>query len=250
MSKVIDLTGQRFGRLVVLERAENNNYGQAQWLCLCDCGNKKIINGGSLRKGATKSCGCIAKEKLKKYNDANKLKNEIGNIYGYLTVISRNEDPQYAKDGRAMWNCQCKCGNIYVTSGKLLREGKVTSCGYRRQSIGEEKIEKLLTENNIPFELEYSVTVRKEKIFQRHPARFDFFVNNQYFIEYDGKQHFQYCNSGWNSKENFEKTKERDNLKNQYCKDNNIPLIRIPYTHYNDLCIEDLLLETTKFKVV
>ena len=63
--KLIDLTGQRFGRLLVLERANYNNHG-AYWLCKCDCGNEKIISGTSLRKGLTISCGCYAKEKRRK----------------------------------------------------------------------------------------------------------------------------------------------------------------------------------------
>lgn len=61
---------------------------------------------------------------------------------------------------------------------------------------------------------------------------------------------FQCSESGWDTQEYFEKTQQRDNYKNQWCKDNNIPLIRIPYIHYDDLCIEDLMLETTKFRIV
>ena len=52
------------------------------------------------------------------------------------------------------------------------------------------------------------------------------------------------------NKENHEKIKIRDAIKNQWCKENNIPLIRIPYTHFNNLCIEDLLLETSNYVVV
>ena len=51
------------------------------------------------------------------------------------------------------------------------------------------------------------------------------------------------------NKKSYLKTKELDEYKNQWCKENNIPLIRISYTHLNDLCIEDLLLETTKFLI-
>ena len=52
------------------------------------------------------------------------------------------------------------------------------------------------------------------------------------------------------TKENFKKTKEKDNYKNEWCKKNGIPLIRIPYTKLSSLTIEDLRLETTKFRVV
>ena len=62
MSELIDLTGKRFGKLVVLKRVENNMHRQPQWECLCDCGNKTIVVGQKLRKGITKSCGCLVYE--------------------------------------------------------------------------------------------------------------------------------------------------------------------------------------------
>lgn len=62
MRKIIDLTRQRFGRLVVEGRSNNTVRGNPQWNCLCDCGTEKIISGGSLRNGSTKSCGCLNKE--------------------------------------------------------------------------------------------------------------------------------------------------------------------------------------------
>ena len=256
MSKVIDMTNQKYGQLTVLSRAENDKHGKAQWLCQCDCGSApKVINGAALRRGLVVSCGCNKLKKIKEYNNS-KVIDETNNVYGYLTVISRNIDSDYATDGRAMWNCLCKCGNTHIVSGKLLREGKVTSCGCRTQSLGEEAVEKLLLSNNFNYAKEYLIQVRKEFIYQHHKARFDFAIfdeNNQlkYLIEYDGLQHFEENvrenGLGWNSQEAFKKTQERDMLKNQWCKDNNIPLIRIPYTHLNNLCLEDLQLETSKF---
>jgi len=62
MSVFIDLTGQRFIRLLVIKRVENNEYGKPCWLCKCDCGNSKIVQGGHLRSGNTQSCGCLKKE--------------------------------------------------------------------------------------------------------------------------------------------------------------------------------------------
>lgn len=61
MGKLIDLTGQRFGRLVVLARAENKG-SKVQWLCKCDCGKLTITLGDSLRFGRTQSCGCRQRE--------------------------------------------------------------------------------------------------------------------------------------------------------------------------------------------
>ena len=59
--KLIDLSGKKFGRLLVLERAENHGR-ETYWKCRCDCGNIKEINGAKLKNGHTKSCGCLSKE--------------------------------------------------------------------------------------------------------------------------------------------------------------------------------------------
>lgn len=61
MGTFIDLTGKRFGRLIVIERVENKCGSSIRWLCRCDCGNTKIIQGGSLKRNKTKSCGCLYK---------------------------------------------------------------------------------------------------------------------------------------------------------------------------------------------
>lgn len=66
MSKLNNLTGMRFGRLVALERAEDyvtpKGQHKTQWRCRCDCGNEIITNSSNLRSGITKSCGCFADE--------------------------------------------------------------------------------------------------------------------------------------------------------------------------------------------
>src|SRR3990172_10612067 len=61
MRKVIDLTGQRFGRLVVLNIVPNDNH-RTTWLCICDCGNKHTVRGDILKRGKSKSCGCLREE--------------------------------------------------------------------------------------------------------------------------------------------------------------------------------------------
>lgn len=62
MSKFIDLTGQRFGRLLVLGFDKKDRFRQFMWLCKCDCGNVVSVRGYSLRSGNTQSCGCLQKE--------------------------------------------------------------------------------------------------------------------------------------------------------------------------------------------
>ncbi|MCK4815863.1 hypothetical protein KA005_08835, partial [bacterium] len=66
MSKYIDVTGQRFGRLTVKYRVKNNKWGAARWLCDCDCGNTTIVMMSYLLSGATRSCGCLKRDLLTK----------------------------------------------------------------------------------------------------------------------------------------------------------------------------------------
>ena len=62
MGKFEDITGQRFGRLIVIKKADNYGNGNYKWLCKCDCGNEKEIEKSSLIAGLTKSCGCLHNE--------------------------------------------------------------------------------------------------------------------------------------------------------------------------------------------
>ena len=86
ISKVVDLTGQTFGRLTVIERASNDNQGRARWLCECSCEdkNKVIVSGYNLRnkKNPTNSCGCLNREsilnKFDKLNEIRKKKEKQG----------------------------------------------------------------------------------------------------------------------------------------------------------------------------
>lgn len=66
MSKAVDLTNQKFGRLLVVKRMGSDKFKHSIWLCKCDCGNIKIIASNHLKRGNTKSCGCLAKEILSK----------------------------------------------------------------------------------------------------------------------------------------------------------------------------------------
>ena len=130
-----------------------------------------------------------------------------------------------------MWECKCSCGNpdsIFVSTSDLKR-GHVKSCGCIT-SNGERLIKESLQKLNIDYCQEYTfIDCVNPKTNQK--LRFDFYLPDYNIcIEYDGEQHFRYSNNGWNNKENFEKTQYRDNLKNQYCEEHNIRLIRIPYT--------------------
>ena len=172
-------------------------------------------------------------------------KDMTGMTFGKLTVISKSNFKNSCSN-HTYWNCKCECGNTCVVMGHRLRNGTTKSCGCLL-STGEMKISQLLNQNNIIFE--------QQKMFDNcylhngGKCRFDFYINNTYLIEYDGQQHF-YSVEYFGGEKQFKIQQERDAYKNQWCRENNIPLIRIPYWKLDTLCIEDLMLETTEFRVV
>lgn len=236
MSKLIDLTNQNFGFWKVLERGNNSKGGRAKWICECTaCGKIKEVDGSHLRSGRTTNCGCIKMEKMRQ----SKIKDETGNIYGHLKVIrqAKKEERPRTDNCGIYWICSClKCGkqNVIV-KGDYLRNGDTSSCGCLN-SKNESKIAKMLDDLNIKYTQQYK--------YLNYYFDFAIFSKNGsllYFIEYDGIQHFE--NNHFHN--TMVKTRENDYIKNKYCFENNIPLIRIPYNKkYTEA---DLILATTNF---
>lgn len=233
------LVGQRFGRLSVIKKTKIIK--DSEYLCLCDCGNTKILKESQLLNGSTHSCGCYRSEKLREL----RTDNLIGDRYGYLLVT---KFLGYNEKHAALWECQCDCGQKTTSTTNNLHNGSKISCGCII-SKGERKIADILLSNNIFF--------IRQKIFDNcrfpdtnHLARFDFWVNDSYIVEYDGPQHY-YINhkseQAWNSPERFQRIQFSDNFKNQFCFTHNIPIIRIPFFNYDTLNIDDLKLETSNF---
>ena len=235
-----DLIGNRYGKLIVLQKYQTVNR-ELYWTCKCDCGNIVNIRGISLTRGDTKSCGCLRREIISEL----KTIDLVGKKFGKLTVIKDSGERSNYKS--IIWLCKCDCGNVCKVDGANLRSGHTQSCGCLL-SQGELKIISLLQENNINF--------TTQKTFDNcfyfdssRPPRFDFYIDDEYLIEYDGQQHY-FPIELFGGDEQFIVQQERDEYKNQWCKNNNIPLIRIPYTKLDTLCIEDLMLETTQFRAV
>ncbi len=242
-----DLRGQKYERLTPLYPLEKRIKKFVVWHCKCDCGNEVNVIGSHLQSGHTRSCGCLNKEQAIELGKS-KFIDLSGQEFGQLKVLQRIGKYQSysSKSNDIIYLCQCKCGRLTQVLRTNLVSGTTKSCGCIGNSYGEVIIKNILEKNNIPF--------KTQKTFEtcRFPdtnalAKFDFYVNNQYLIEFDGEQHYSYKDKGWFTKEVFQKIQMRDNYKNQWCKDNNIPLIRIPYTYINNLCIEDLKLETSQF---
>jgi len=225
--------GNRYGKLVVLERAENNKYGDAQWLCQCDCGNQTIVKGVSLRNGHTKSCGCLKGKNLIEINH-NKVIDLSEQRFGRLTVI----EPVYNQQKKMRWLCQCECGSKVLVRSSNLLSGETKSCGCIK-SEGEYAIAKYLSSHNYNFSREYMFADLR-RVF---PLRFDFAVFDtdnklQFLIEYDGPHHW-YC-EGW---QNIELIQECDTKKEEYCKLHGIPLYRINYSENIINRLEEILKE-------
>lgn len=122
----IDITGQKFGKLLVIKRMENRKgSNQTYWKCECDCGNFVVISKASLRSGNTKSCGCLHKEVLCK-----RTKDLTGMKYNRLTVLKRDIDK------KGVWYiCECDCGNIKSIRSNSFVGGHTKSCGCLHKDV-------------------------------------------------------------------------------------------------------------------
>lgn len=241
MSKTIDLTGQKFNRLTVLYR-NGSSGGKAKWHCKCDCGEECDVIGQYLRNGHTKSCGCLQKERTGEVARNNAL-NLKGQKFGFLTAI----EPTNKRQGsNIIWRCRCDCGNYTEVAASDLTHLKIKSCGCKRnESYGELEIEKLLKENKILYKREYSFADLKSEV--GGIPRYDFAIldkdnNILQLIEFDGEQHYKDVSTTvWGSK--LKEVQKLDKIKNDYAKEHNIPLIRVPYWERGKITLQMLCLD-------
>lgn len=244
------------GMLQVCDRGPNLNSKTrgAFVICKCKCGEYTLISLNSFRTNHIKSCGCYNKEYHKKTCKKIGLQSnfkdytKINNPYYYFIKKLEEKD----SSNSYFWEIECKfCGKHYKAIPVQLisynRRGNNPCTCLRFQSKGCLKIKQLLENSNINY--------TTEKIFDSckspkgYNLRFDFYINNKYLIEYDGEQHFIPESFGGtiSGEQRLYQQKEYDNIKNQWCINNHIPLIRIPYTYLDKIQLEDLLLESSKF---
>jgi len=220
-----DLTGRKFGKLQVIKRdVERTKETKRQYyICECDCGTINSVRGDALLSGGTDNCGCTKHE----YEDL------VGQQFGELIVISHEGRLENSLN---LWKCRCSCGNEIIVRQSNLKSGNTTSCGCIKISKGELETEDILNKYNINYIQQYRFQDCKYK----YPLYFDFYLPDyNCCIEYDGEQHFKpvdFASKGdeW-AEELFKDNKKRDKIKNTYCKNQNIPLIRIPYWEKDNL---------------
>lgn len=188
----------------------------------------------SVVSGATRSCGCQAYSQSRN-NGRKRMINLTGQKFNHLEVL---KESLYRNGGNhVLWECQCDCGNpnlVYVRTSDLLKE-RIISCGCSKESRGELKIKAILSNKGIDFIAQKTFDGCKYKA----KLKFDFYLPDyNCCIEYDGEQHFKESTL---CSDTLEERQYRDRIKNQYCKDNNIKLIRIQYTDYDKLNEEYLM---------
>lgn len=218
----INVVGNKYGRLTILDIIPNTH--PTKVVCKCDCGNEHICAQADVVNGHTQSCGCLQSEHTSVAN----TKDWTGHIsnHGVEFLYRDYKNTQ----GQWLWRCKCGiCGNHFSELPARVNSGHVTSCGCRIQSSGESYIDNLLKDMNVNFSSQYTFDDCKH-VYTLH---FDFALlrndNVLGLIEYDGKQHFEAI-EWFGGDVGFKNTQERDRIKNEYCKQHGIPLLRLPYT--------------------
>lgn len=225
-----DITGQRFGKLVAIEPIdERASNGSIRWKCLCDCGGIVYPTINNLKRGHTTSCGCAKEDYI------NSLKSDmIGMRFGKL-IVREEIFPENRR--RRMFLCDCDCGNNCIKIGCDLSTGHAISCGCLEQSKGELYIQKILSENNI----KYTPQKRFDDCRNIRSLPFDFYLDDiNYCLEYDGRQHSEAIEF-FGGEEGLRYRQQNDKIKTDYCNQNNIGLIRIPYTMSEDEILKTIL---------
>lgn len=229
----VDVTGQKFARLTVLEVLWGSPHAQVR--CKCDCGNELIADKADVVGGHTRSCGCLQREMASDVNTVD----QSGIVSDYGVEILRQHSTN--DKGQWLWECKCGlCGNYFIALPANVKNGKNTSCGCARQSSRERLINSFLKESGVNFKTQIKFAeCRDEQV-----LFFDFGVYDSQndlisLIEYDGKQHYISVPM-WGGKSGLEKQRKRDSIKNEYCLKHNIHLLRLPYTLTDEEIIQKI----------
>lgn len=194
----------------------------------CDCGyqwhtSANVILNNKNYSGCPKCNGYAPVSEEEMITRLAKCNPRVEYVSGYTTIMQK-----------AIFKC-VKCGNIWSTTTNSVLSGR--ACPKCNMSHGALEIERVLTNKGIDYCTEYTFDdCRYER-----PLPFDFYIESKNMcIEYDGEQHFKPVrfdkhNKRGTPEERFELLQIRDNIKTEYCKKNNINLIRIPYTDFNNI---------------
>ena len=212
-ANLIDIVGNVYGRLTVLEKYQNRKCHDMLWLCKCECGNTTLVSTTALKNGDTRSCGCYRKEAT----SMNSRKDLSNMRFGKLVAIK----PVGMHRGQVTWDCLCDCGNHKITTAVDLLRGHAISCGCAKSAM-ECEISHFLDKHHIVYEYQKRFIMCRDV----NPLVFDFYLPDYNLaVEYDGEMHYQETSLG----NNLGAQQRRDAIKTKYCEENDIILLRIPY---------------------
>lgn len=119
----IDLTGQKYGRLTVIEMLYSYKNNQTHCRCTCTCGKTTIVLASSLKSGRTKSCGCLEAESRfgRKHG-----KYKAGDTVNGFTLLE--ETDRRTPSQSIVWKCMCTCGNIVYDSPSNIKHANKKKC--------------------------------------------------------------------------------------------------------------------------
>lgn len=229
-----------YNNLQVLGIAKpQGQYDGTIWRCKClICGRDDLeFPAKHVVAGRYTTCGSVdCKRKVGLTTSKYANPNYIGQIYGYLEVLKF--EYRYNRgvgSTQVYWYCKClNCGKQTYIRAEAVVNGNNISCGCIK-SIHETWIRDILDKHNIKYEKEIKFDILRG--LGGKPLRFDFGIYKDTelikLIEYDGAQHFYYINTVWDT----ETLEIHDKIKNEFCKYNNIELVRIN-KRFN--CIESL----------
>lgn len=238
----VDIAGKTFGRWTALKYdKERSTYKSRYWICQCSCENNTIrsVLKSDLTTGKSLSCGCLQKEVISDIKGIDLT----GQIFGKWTVLGL--DDKKSNNVRKYWFVQCSCESHTIKSVQTgtLRSGDSQSCGCLI-SVMETTAKKYFEDIGLDFIQQY---IYDDCVYESK-LKFDFYL--PYYnccIEFDGKHHFEPVQFNGitleEAEENFKIQQIRDEIKNKYCKNNNIKLIRISYLefkNYKDILFEQL----------
>lgn len=215
----IDLTGQRYGRLVVREMIFEQSK-QTMVVCDCDCGKTIISYASYIKSGDTMSCGCLKKERASESNTKD-FTDYVSN-YG-VKMLRRDHKNQ---NGVWMWVCECGiCGKEFVALPAKVQSCHTTSCGCVRRSHGEQFVGKFLSDSNVNYVAEYRFDDCKNVI----SLPFDFYLPDyNAVIEYQGGQHYKSVEY-FGGIDGYLKRRRNDSIKRKYCIEHGIAMVEVPY---------------------
>lgn len=139
-NKNLNLVGQVFGKLTVIELTDQRKDGSKVWKCVCSCGNEHYANTKHLRRGCVKSCKCGWYDRNKSKGRPYVGEDIVGKRYGLLVVLRYL---RLNKHHNKIWECQCDCGNIHNVTTNCLNRGHTTSCGCMGYRSGNRRKEQI-----------------------------------------------------------------------------------------------------------